>query len=220
MKEILAKETLERKYGRPINLQLFAEGGEGDEGSKEGEDNAGEEKNPPAGKTFTQEEVNAMMAKEKNQGKLSVLKELGVEDSKSAKEALAKYKEYLDSQKTEAEKLAEALKAEQATKTQAEQKAAALEKKFEAIVAGVPATKADDVVLLASAKVTDTKDFKAVLEEMKTTYPEFFEDSNSGGTGSNTGSKKLPGKGAGSLGKRIAEASAKNQVKTTNYFTN
>lgn len=202
-----------------INLQLFAEGDEGEkEGSKES-DSGEATKTPPEGKTFTQEEVNAIMAKEKNQGKLSILKELGVDDAKSAKEALAKYKEYLDSQKTEAEKLADTLKSEQAAKSAAEQKAQQLERKFDVIAAGAPADKADDIVILATAKVTEAKDFKTALEEVKTAYPLLFEAS-SNGTGSNAGSRKTGGSNKGTLGSRLAENAAKNQSKSTNYFTN
>lgn len=204
-----------------INLQLFAESGEegeGTEGSK-GPDSGEATKTPPEGKTFTQEEVNALMAKEKNQGKLSILKELGVDDAKSAKDALAKYKEYLDSQKTEAEKLADTLKGEQAAKSAAEQKAQQLERKFDVIAAGAPADKADDIVILATAKVTEAKDFKTALEEVKTAYPQLFEAS-SNGTGSNAGSRKTGGSNKGTLGSRLAENAAKNQSKSTNYFTN
>lgn len=207
----------EEKYR--INLQLFAgEPGETDpEVDKKPEPG---ETDPPGGnKTFTQEEVNAMMAKEKNQGKLSILKELGVDDAKSAKEALAKYKEYLDSQKTEAERLADTLKGEQEAKTAAELKAQQLERKFDAIEAGVPADKAEDIVILAAAKVTETKDFKTALEEVKTAYPQLFEAS-SNGTGSNAGSRKTGGSNKGTLGSRLAENAAKNQSKSTNYFTN
>lgn len=218
----MTRELLEERTGRRIDLQLFAEGGEGEgqgEGSKEGEGDAGKNDDPPAGKTFTQEEVNAMMAKEKNQGKLAILKELGVEDSKTAKEALAKYKEYLDSQKTEAQKLADDLKAQQEAKTLAEQRATLLERKFEAVALGAPASAVDDIVTLASTKVTETKDFKTALEEVKAAYPQLFESPTTGGTGSNTGSKKTGGNGAGSLGKRIAEQAAKHTVKS-DYFTN
>lgn len=222
MKEMLGRELLERNLGRRIDLQLFADGGEGggQEGDKGGESGgAGEEKNPPAGKTFTQEEVNAMMAKEKNQGKLAILKELGVEDSKTAKEALAKYKEYLDSQKTEAQKLADDLKSQQEAKVSAEQKATILERKFEAVALGAPANAVDDIVALASTKVTETKDFKTALEEVKAAYPQLFETS-SGNTGNNVGSKKIGGNGIGSFGKKIAEAASKAQSSGNGYFTN
>lgn len=200
MKEMLGKELLERKLGRKIDLQLFADGGEGggQEGDKGGESGgAGEEKNSPAGKTFTQEEVNAMMAKE----------------------ALAKYKEYLDSQKTEAQKLAEDLKVQQEAKASAEQKATLLERKFEAVALGAPASAVDDIVTLASTKVTETKDFKTALEEVKAAYPQLFETS-SGNTGNNVGSKKIGGNGTGSFGKKIAESASKAQSSGNGYFTN
>ena len=64
---------------------------------------------PP--KTFTQEEVNRMMAREKNEGKKSVLRELGVEDVDSAKNSLAEYAKVLDAQKTDLQKANEAKEA-------------------------------------------------------------------------------------------------------------
>ena len=108
------KEFVEARKNRlKLNLQLFAEPGNGAEpgaGSGAGSGNGGgEPSNSGAGsgsaqKTFTQEEVNAMMAAEKRQGKNSVLKELGFEDLNKAKEAIQGYNQYLETQKTTEQK--------------------------------------------------------------------------------------------------------------------
>ena len=71
----------------PLNLQFFADGS--DEGNNGGNDSStpagdngdkkGNEDQTKSGeKTFTQEQVTAMMAKEKNEGKRSILKSLGL----------------------------------------------------------------------------------------------------------------------------------------------
>lgn len=157
---------------------------------------AGDQTHTSGEKTFTQAEVTAMMAKEKNQGRMAVLKELGVEDAKTAKDALVKHKEYLDNQKTEVEKLQGESATEKTARLAAEQKITLLEHKFEAMKLGVKPDCVDDIMALAQARVTDTKDFATVVGELKTKYPDFFgESSGSGdeankGTGGNVNSKR------------------------------
>ena len=126
------------------------------------------EKQEPAAKTFSQEDVNNLIAKESKNAVEKILKDLGVQDAKSAKEGLAKLKEMQDAQKSESEKLAESLKATEAAKNEAEAKANAAEAKFAAIAAGVPVDKADKVVKLAMAYDGETIQDKinAVLTEI------------------------------------------------------
>ena len=50
-------------------------------------------------KTFTQEDVNNLVAKESKKAMEKLLRELGVEDMKSAKEGLKKFKEIQSKQK-------------------------------------------------------------------------------------------------------------------------
>ena len=76
---------------------------------------------PPPSKVFTQEEVSRMMAEEKRQGRMSVLKELGVEDEASAKDALSKYQAGIEAQKSDLQKAQDAIKAEQESRAQAPQ---------------------------------------------------------------------------------------------------
>ena len=56
-------------------------------------------------KTFTQEELNNIISERLQKERSSWIKELGVDDVKSAKEALKKLKEIEDANKSEAEKL-------------------------------------------------------------------------------------------------------------------
>jgi uncharacterized Ntn-hydrolase superfamily protein len=60
-------------------------------------------------KTFTQDEVNSIAAKEAKKAQEKFLKQLGFDDFKNAKDGFSKYKEWMDSQKLEAEKQSEQL---------------------------------------------------------------------------------------------------------------
>src|SRR5690606_12545213 len=67
---------------------------------------------PPAtpDKTFTQTDVNNLVAKESKTAQEKLLKKLGIEDFDSAKDGLEKFKQWQEDQKTDAEKQSEALK--------------------------------------------------------------------------------------------------------------
>src|SRR5690625_5061905 len=58
---------------------------------------------------FKQEDVNNIVAKEAKKAQEKLLKQLGIDDFKSAKEGMEKFREWQDAQKTEAEKQAEQL---------------------------------------------------------------------------------------------------------------
>lgn len=61
--------------------------------------------------TFTQEDVNNLVAKESKKAVEKLLKDLGVEDVKSAKEGLKKFKEIQDAQKSDYDKALERIEA-------------------------------------------------------------------------------------------------------------
>lgn len=60
-------------------------------------------------KTFTQEDLNRLSGSAREEGRLAILKELGIEDVKDAKEALTKIKEQRESEKTELDKANETI---------------------------------------------------------------------------------------------------------------
>lgn len=174
-------------------------------------------------RTFTQEDLNRIAAQEKRQGMASALKALGFEDEKSAQEWIKKQREIEDSKKDEATKALEKLQLEKQAKAEAEKKADLLEKRFKVVASGAPADKADDVVLLATAKMTDGKTFEECLEDLKKTYPMFFEAGTAtGSTGTGTGGTPPRSKantGAGSIGKRLAEQRKSKAPQKSGYFT-
>lgn len=214
-----------------IGIQFFAEGAEGEEGGPGGDEGgAGGDNNQgtgnQSGKTFTQEDVNALLKKEKESAKKALLKELGVEDAKSAKEGLAKYKEILEKDKTETQKAQDTANAAEKAKQEAEKRALLAEAKVEVLSAGCKPEYLEDVITLAMTKVSDDKDLAAVVKEMKedTKYSAFFGESDSGsgdkGTGGGAGFKRKEGSDKkGGLGSRLGAQVANNTAKNP-YFNN
>lgn len=218
-KEINSCVATEERVKLPLNLQFFAEGGEDGNNDKEdnntgdgtGED--GKEKEDKPEKTFTQAEVTRMMTREKKQGRSSVYNELGL-DEKSAKAEIEAFRKWRESQQTEDEKTA-AEKAEAERKVaEAEERALKAEAKATAMKMGIKKEFVDDVIILATSKLSDDTDLETVISEIKTKFPNFTESANDGdkdnvgkkGTGSSV--KKDKDKGGKedtlSLGKRLA----------------
>lgn len=184
-------EELRKKIG----LQFFAAdsgaaGGNNDDVDEEDVDGAadtddgGDKDGKPSGdkdtkkteKTFSQAQVNKMMTREKNQGRNSAYKELGI-DPKDSK-AIAMVKALIESQKTDEQKAAEKDAEAQNKTREAEQRAQIAEAKAEAMMLGVKSQYVDDVVTLALAKMTEDSDLKTIIGEFKTKYPVWFGESD------------------------------------------
>ena len=129
---------------------------------------------PEPTKTLTQDEVNKLVAAEKRSAQARILKELGIEgdDLTSTKEALKKYKEQQDAEKSEAEKLKEALDAKDASEQTAKQEAIMARAELEAIKAGCPADDAGALVKLALDEEGETiaDKIKAVMDKHPTWF--------------------------------------------------
>lgn len=172
-------------------------------------------------KTFTQEDLNRIAAQEKRQGMSSMLKALGFENESAAKEFVEKYRQQEEDKKDDLTKAQEKLNTETANRELAEKKVDLLEKRFKVVAQGVPADKAEDIVILANSKVTESKDFDAALEELKKTYPSIFsENSQSSGTGT-SGNPPRSGKPESNsgLGKRLAEKRKSANTQKNPYFS-
>ena len=119
-----------------------------------------------AAKTFTQDEVNDLI-----------------------KARLEAFHKWQDDQKSADQKSAEAIKVQSDRADAAEKKAAALEAKLLATSKGVKPDAADDVVALASLKVSDDMPLEKAIDEVLKKYPQFAGGSApttgvSGGNGS------------------------------------
>lgn len=181
------------------------------------------------GKTFTQEQVNKMMTREKNQGRNAAYKEMGIDpkDDKMVK----MFKAFIESQKTDDQKAAEKESENQTKINEAEQRAVVAEAKAEAMMLGVKSQYVEDIVTLALAKMTDGSDIKTIIGEFKTKYPVWFGESEEDnkddkgkkqtgqkGTGSSVKSdKEKKGEESKGLGARLA-AQRKTSNKKSSYW--
>lgn len=172
--------NLEGKLLR-LNLQTFAD----PEPTPPGEPTPPAEPTPqaepktadsePPSKTFTQEDVNSLVAKEAKKAQEKLLKQLGVEDFNNAKEGLTKFKEWQESQKTEAEKQAERLKELEANYSNTSNENTTLKAQISAMKAGVLAESVEDVVTLAKTMVNDDLDMDAAIAKIVEKYPHFAQ---------------------------------------------
>ena len=212
----------------PYNLQFFAAKGDGDNDAngendnQDNNDNQDDDNNPDSKcqqkeKVFTQSQVNAMMSREKKQGRQAALNALGFKTEDDAKKAIALLNALQDSQKSEEEKLNEKINNQKDDLSEAVKRAIVAENKLSCISANVKKEAIDDVLAIASTKISDEKDLDSVLEEMKkdTKYSSFFEGTKQG-TGSNPGHSKQ-NDGVEKMGARLAKSSAPIEKKST-YF--
>lgn len=216
-----SSETLFKRIG----IQFFAEGnpGSGEEGT--GEDENGSSGGTPdgngsgssAGKTFTQAEVNQMMAGEKRSARSAILKELGyeVKDGKYS-DAVKAIKDILDSGKTQQQKDKEAKDKAEGDLAAEQTKSANLQARLDVITAGIKPEFVDDAIRLLMPQVSESKTLTSLVEDYKTKYPNWFGDSGSNGTGNSTKNNRNPGNNNQGLGKRLAEAKKSNTK--SSYF--
>lgn len=231
-KKNLTEEEIEENEDDEDQTDNNDGSGKSGKDDKSGKDKGGDDKGK-SGKTFTQEQVNKMMTREKNQGRSAAYRELGI-DPKDTK-TVSMFKAFIESQKTDEQKAAEKESENQNKIDEAEQRAMVAEAKAEAMMMGIKTQYVDDVVMLALAKMTEDSDIKTIIGEFKTKYPVWFgesseednEDKNKdkGKTGKNgTGSsikgydKEKKGEEKG-LGSRLA-AQRKTSNKKTSYWGN
>ena len=213
---------------RLFNLIKFeAEGGSGGGSGEPDGDNKGSDGNEGSGspeKTFTQEQVNSMIAAEKRKNFSSVYKGLGFESEEAAKAFVEKYKEEEEKNKTDLVKAQERAAQLEAEKNTEAAKAQDLQYKFDAMAEGCDAKSAGDVVVLAKAKMTEDKDFAAALKEVKKQYPSMFGQTTGGAGGTGGGGTaprgKMSSKDAQGMGARLAKQRRENNAitKNTEYF--
>ena len=149
-----------------------------------------------ASKTFTQEQVTKISTREKNQGRASALKEMGI-DPKDTK-MIAMIKAFVDSQKTDDQRAAEQQAEAQKQNAENERRLAIAEAKAEAMMQGVKTQYVDDIVTLALAKVSDDSDLKTIIGEFKTKYPVWFGESGEDENDKDKGKGKTGQRGTGS----------------------
>lgn len=216
-----------------IGLQFFGDSGEGGSAGQEGSEGdaqggtgngsegGGATGGTPAAKTFTQDQVNTMMANEKRTARNALLKELGYEVKEGAKVAdvVKTVKGILDAGKSQQQLDQEARTKAEEDKTAAETKASQLQAQVDVMKAGVKPDYVEDAITMLLPKVTAEKPLSKLLEEYRAKYPSWFgEGSPSSGTGSPTNPPRGKGGETGGMGKRLAQTNT-SQAKSS-YFKN
>lgn len=135
-------------------------------------------------KTFTQDELNTLLANEKKSAKAKVLKELGVDDAETIKALLKKQKEDEDNNKTASEKLESQNKIlEDANNELSEYKA-----RDKAIELDVDPSKAKEFIKLAK-NVGEGETIEDKIKDTLTKYPFYKSGVNPPKFGTKTGGK-------------------------------
>jgi hypothetical protein len=183
----------------PLDLQFFSDPSGGNEPNSGSDPNGGsasnggntpngdpnntpnnQPNNPPKqdqqpnnDKTFTQDDVNNIVAKEVKKAQEKLLKQLGIDDFNSAKEGLQKFREWQDAQKTEAQKQAERLQQLEQQFNAVQQEKESLAAQLAAVKAGVHADYVEDVVVLAQRLVNDDTTLEEAITKVLEKYPHF-----------------------------------------------
>lgn len=171
-----------------------------------------------SGKTYTQAQINSMMANEKRTARQALLKELGfdVTDDKSYADTVTGIKKTLDAGKTQQQLDQEAKNKAEGEAKDANNRAALAEMKVSALTAGVNPKRLDDMIILAQAKIASGQKADQVFEALKKDYPDAFGTESSGGTGSHVNPANKTGNDGENRGTRLAKQN-KPSVKST-YF--
>src|SRR5690625_2744583 len=168
----------------PLNLQFFAEDGEGGDQAPTNEPGEQEQTNETGTdsqkqseeKTFRQEDVNNIVAREAKKAQEKLLKELGIDDFDNAKEGLQKFREWQESQKTEQEKQQEKLQELQTNNETLANENANLKAQLAAVKQGVKADSVEDVIALAERLVNDETTIDDAIKQVIEKYPQFAQD--------------------------------------------
>lgn len=203
-------EELEDEEDQNDNTGVDDDKGSDDKGGKD----TGKKKE----RSFSQEQVNRMMTREKNQGRAAAFKEMGIDPKDT--NMVKMFQAFVNSQKSDEQKAAEKDIEAQNKQAEMEQRALMAEAKAEAMMLGVKSQYVEDAVTLALSKMSDDTDLKTVLGELKEKYSLWFEsddDSEKGGKDKKSGktgqkgtgasvkeANKKGGKDSGGLGARLA----------------
>lgn len=128
-------------------------------------------------RSFTQDQVNRMMTREKKQGRAAAYKELGIDPTDS--KMIKMFQAFVESQKTDEQKNLEKEAEEKSKQAEAEHRVLVAEAKAEAMMLGVKSQYVEDAVTLALSKTKDgSSDIKTVLTELKGKYNIWFNESD------------------------------------------
>ncbi|WP_281659120.1 hypothetical protein [Halobacillus sp. Cin3] len=177
-----------KKHLLPLNLQFFAYES-GDQADQTADTSGGQDQQQQnqqqdqqtgtatdqqaVENTFTQDDVSKISAKEAKKAQEKLLKQLGIEDFDNAKEGMKKFREWQDSQKTEAEKKEEALNNLERDKGTLSKENNSLKAQLSAVRSGVKDESIEDVVALAERQVTEDTSMEEAIKQVVEKYPSF-----------------------------------------------
>ncbi|GHU59097.1 hypothetical protein AGMMS49975_26320 [Clostridia bacterium] len=124
-------------------------------------------------KTFTQEQVNGIAAKEAKKAQEKLFKDLGFTDVKTASDGFKKYKEWAHTQKTELEKATDAAASTARERDELTQKFQAMSLENACLKNGVAPEAAEDAAHLAKRLISDEVDESAAILQILAKYPQF-----------------------------------------------
>lgn len=234
---------MNKKFKMPLCLQFFAEEPKNNNGNtpdkepgKQGingaqsadQDNSSDGQqddglnNLPDGqqdKVFTQEEMKRIAAREKRQGKQSVLNSLGIKSEDDLKRIVNAYNQFINADNPQQKKDAQG----NADYEQMQERVLLAESKLAALSLGVEKDCLDDAIAIANMKAKITGDeVSDILEDMKKDkkYAGFFEGNknvqNAPGTGSGVGHGTGTPQKKESVVERLTKD--KKQKKESKYF--
>lgn len=188
---------IETNYLFDFNLQLLDDGGDGGAGGDgsgdaggAGDGSGGSDGDKGTGgagaeKTFSQADVSAIAAKESKKATEALLKDLGITDFNGAKDGMAKFKEWQDSQKTDLEKITGEVDGYKTTISEKDAIIKGFQNKEIVTDLGVSSKNAAKVLKLA--ELEDGDDLKANVEKVLKEYPMFKGEAGPGQFGAGTG---------------------------------
>lgn len=203
----------------------------GDDSGDAGDGNPGDDQDGDQnGRTFTQDEVSRMMAKEKKQGRNSAFNELGINPNdrrmlKLIKSLVATQKE--EDKNGDGETVDEKL-------LEAEHRAMMAELKADILAQNIQTSFIDDAVTLVSTRLATEEgiDAASAISDLKKKYPAWFTDTGTEeeqkakrGTGSSIGAMANQAGKSGkdeqaSFGKRLAASRRASSKSGFSYFGN
>ncbi|AZS49212.1 hypothetical protein BpsS140_00019 [Bacillus phage vB_BpsS-140] len=146
----------------------------GDTGKPEGGDTPPAD--PPTTKSYTQDDVNSLMTKTERKAQEKLLRKLGVENFDNAKDGLEKYRDWQESQKTEAQKLQDSHTALEQERNTAMQELGVYKTQVAVLKAGINADSVEDVVALADRLVNDDTTIEEAISQVIEKYPYFLKE--------------------------------------------
>lgn len=126
-------------------------------------------------KTFTQEDVNNLVARETKKAQEKVFKEFGFTDIKSAKDGFKQLNQFLETQKTAEQKQAEELETLKAEKAEYETTIFKLQASNAALQLGVLNESVEDVIILAQREVNEDTTIEDAMKKVIDKYPHFAQ---------------------------------------------